>query len=90
MSLVGEKVRSVEVLTKGIRNDLAAIRAKASEGAVQVYVNVYDARVVLWSSLKLNACEKRSSLFVFVSLFLAAWVDLVAQVARGIRRRIFA
>ena len=90
MSLVGEKVMSIEILAKGISNDLAAIRVKASEGVLHIVAHVGDVVVGLRSSGKLKACEKRSSLFAFGSLFLVAWVNCVAQVAKVIRWRVSA
>jgi hypothetical protein len=61
MSLVGEKVRSMEILAKGIMSDLAAISVKASEGILQIVVHVAEAGPSLRSSGKLKECERRSS-----------------------------
>ena len=90
MSLVGQKVISIEVMAKEISSDLAAIRVKASEGMMHMDGHVGDVVVVLWSSRKLKACEKRSNLSVCGSLFLVAWVNCVAHVAKVIRRRVSA
>ena len=62
MSLVGEKVISIEVLAKGIIIDLATISVKASERVLHTVVHVGDAFVVLRSFGKFKACEKRSKL----------------------------
>ena len=72
MSLVGEKVMSIEVLAKGIRRDLAAIRVKASEGVLHMVVHVGNVVVGLRSYGKLKACEKLSNLSAYGSLFVVA------------------
>jgi len=69
---VGKKVMSIEVLAKGFRRDLAAIRVKASEGVLHMDVHVGDAVVSLRSYGKLKACEKLSDLSASGSLFLLA------------------
>jgi len=90
MSLVGEKMTSIEVLAEGISSDLASISAKASEEVLHMVVQVGDAIVVLRIYGKLKAWEKSFSLFASGSLFLVAWVNWVAQVAKVIRRRVSA
>jgi hypothetical protein len=90
VSRVGEKAISIEVLAKGISNDLAAIRVKAFEGLLHVVVLVGGVVVVFQSSRKLKACEKRSSFSASGSLFLVAWVNYVAHLAKVIRRRVSA
>ena len=87
---VGEKAISIEILAKEISIDLATIRVKAFEEVLHMGVHIGDAVVVLRSSRKLKACEKRSSLSASGSLFLVAWVNCMAQVARVIRRRVSA
>ncbi len=80
----------MEVLAKRIKSDLAAMRVKASEGVLHMDVHVEEAVVVLRISGKLKACEKRSILSASRSLFLVAWKNCVAQVAKYIRRRVLA
>ena len=55
MSLVGEKVTSIEVLAKGICNDIGTISVKESKGMMHMVVQVGDNIVVLRISGELKA-----------------------------------
>jgi len=72
VSLVDEKVISIEVLAKGTSNELAAIRVKASEGVLHMDVHVGDVVVGLRNFEKLKARENRSNLLASGSLFMMA------------------
>jgi len=75
VSLVGERVTSIEVLAKEISNDLASMSVNASEGVLHMAMQVGDAIVVLRISRNLKAWESSSSLFASGSLFLVACVN---------------
>ena len=90
MSLVGEKVTSIEILAKRISSDLASISVKASEEVLRMVVQVSDAIDVLRIYGKLKAWKQSFSLFAFGSLFLVAWVNWVVPVDTVIRRRDYA
>ena len=75
MSLVGERVISIEVLAKGIRTDLASMSVNASGGVLHMAMHVGDAIVALRISGILKAWESSSSLFASGSLFLVACVN---------------
>ncbi len=70
MSLVGERVTSIEALAKGISTDLASMSVNASERVVHQAMQVGDAIVVLRISGQLKAWESSLSLFAYGSLFL--------------------
>jgi len=75
VSLVGERLISIEVLAKGISTDLASMSVNASEGGLHMAIQVGDAIVVLGISGKLKAWESSLSLFAYGSLFLVACIN---------------
>ncbi len=72
MSLIGEKVMSIEVLAKGMSRVLASMRVKASEGVLHKAKKVGDVVEILRISGKLRAWESSFSLWTSGSLFLVA------------------
>ena len=75
MSLVGERVTSIEVLAKGMSTDLASMSVNSSEGVLHIAVQVENAIVVLRIFGKLKAWESSLSLLASRSLFLVACVN---------------
>ena len=75
MSLVGERVISIEILAKGISTDFASMSVNASKGVMHMAVRVRDAIVVLRISGKLKAWESSLSLCASGSVFLVAFVN---------------
>lgn len=77
----------MDVFSRGMKMDLAAMRVNASEGFLQYAEIVCAVFEVLRSSAKLNALEMRSSFSAFWSRVRVACAYCVARVASTTRAR---